>query len=62
MNTQNPTQLEYSKIYSTRFSMSRVVRGGGWYYYRIGMRVLFRDSEIPSVRKDVIGFRFVRNK
>lgn len=58
MNTQNPTQLEKSKIY---WRMNRVSRGGFWIQYPLSIRIWYRYENTPSIRYG-LGFRLVRNK
>jgi formylglycine-generating enzyme required for sulfatase activity len=38
----------------------RVVRGGGWDYYAVGIRCAFRNYDTPSNRFNYLGFRLCR--
>jgi formylglycine-generating enzyme required for sulfatase activity len=38
----------------------KVVRGGGWDYLRLGMRVSVRGADAPGVRDNDMGFRCVK--
>ena len=38
---------------------ARVLRGGAWFYFRIGARVVDRGSNLPAVRNNYVGFRVV---
>lgn len=37
----------------------KVLRGGSWFYSRVGCRCAFRNRYLPIYRNDFVGFRLV---
>jgi hypothetical protein len=64
MNTQNPTQIEYSKS-GYRVYRYRMFRGCSYrHFFHDGIleREEYEDNDVPRIRTSFIGFRLVRNK
>lgn len=62
MNTQNPTQIEYSKS-GNRVYRYRIYRSSGYSFDKyavVSQRKYYHD--VPRIRVSFIGFRLVRNK